>query len=309
MQKNPTSREAQEVLFLTQLSVAGAEHRLGHAAAAEAGYRSAIAVNQTMVKEGAGSPSDQQNLASAYFDLASQLLDDGRPQEALPYMQRSHGLVQQIAAADGKNVLFQRSLAIKELGLCKVLGATGDVVHALEHCGDGLDSLQRLSAADPQSKDKLVVVADASRQMADAQLAAGQARDALTEAKKSLGIFAEVPEAARDTALLSYLLHALVTAGEAEVDLGLRSEAVVDFQSAAEVGGQLVREDPEHAYNRLELARSKAHLARALAIEGHCSEAEPVIQQTIEEWKVLQGIGIVASSETRTFDSLKMICQ
>ena len=84
---------------------------------------------------------------------------------------------------------------------------------------------------------------------------------------------------------------------------------MVDVQSAAKVGEQLVREDPEDAYNRLELARARAHLARALAIEGQCSEAEPVIQQTIEEWKVLQGIGIVASPETRTFDSLKMICQ
>ena len=297
------------MLFLTQLSVAGVEHRLGHAEAAEAGYRSAIAVNRTMVKEGSGSPSDQQNLASAYFYLASQLLDDGRPQEALPYMQRSHGLVQQIAAADGKNVLFQHSLANKELGLCNVLRATGDVALALEHCRDGLASLQRLSAADPQSKDKLIFVADASRQLADAQLAAGQARDALSEAKKSLGILGEVPQAARDAALLSHLLRALVTAGRAELDLGLRSEAIVDFQSASEAGEQLVREDPEHAYNRLELARAKAHLARALAIEGQCSKAAPIIQQTIEEWKALQGIGIVASSETRTFDSLKMICQ
>ena len=100
VQKNPNSRDAQEVLFLTQLSVASTEHRLGHATAAENEYRSAIAVNERTVGEGAGTPSDQQNLSSAYYALANQLLDNGKPQDALRNMQRAHDLVQQIAVAD-----------------------------------------------------------------------------------------------------------------------------------------------------------------------------------------------------------------
>ena len=110
VRKNPSSRDAQEVLFLTQLSVARTEHRLGHAAEAEKSYREAIAINEDMLRD-SGTPSDKQNLSSAYFALANQLLDQGRPAEALAAMEQSYDLVEEIAAADPRNALFQRSLA------------------------------------------------------------------------------------------------------------------------------------------------------------------------------------------------------
>ena len=182
VKQRPESRDAREVLFLTQLSVAGVEHRLGHAQQAEDGYRSAIAVNEKMLGDGPATPSDQQNLASAYFALGNQLLDDGNSREALPFLQRSHDLVQQIAEGDPRNALFQKSLAIKNLGLCRVIRAMNEAGRALSYCREGLASLQKLSAADPGSGDKRLAVADALRQLDETQLAAQNA--SVTAARK-----------------------------------------------------------------------------------------------------------------------------
>jgi len=179
--KNPSWRDAQEVLFLTQLSVAGTEHRLGHAGEAENAYRGAITVNEAMLRDGSGTPSDKQNLSSAYFGLANQLLDDGHPQEAQAAMQRSFALVEEVAAADPKNALFQRSLASKEVGLCRVLRTMGDGTAALSHCQQGVALLEKSSAADPGSGDKRLAVAEARRQLDETLLAAGKARAAPTK--------------------------------------------------------------------------------------------------------------------------------
>jgi hypothetical protein len=155
--------------------VAGVERRLGHAQQAEDGYRSAIAVNENMLGDGPATPSDQQNLASAYFALGNQLLDDGNSREALPFLQRSHDLVQEIAEGDPRNALFQKSLAIKNLGLCRGIRAMNEAERALAYCREGLVSLQKLSAADPGSGDKRLAAADALRQLDETELAAQNA--------------------------------------------------------------------------------------------------------------------------------------
>jgi non-specific serine/threonine protein kinase/serine/threonine-protein kinase len=182
VKKHPDSRDAQEVLFLTELSVAEVDQRLGQTQRAVDSYRSAIAVNEKMLGDGPATPSDQQNLASAYFALGNQLLDDGNSREALPFLQRSHDLVQQIAEGDPRNALFQKSLAIKNLGLCRVIRAMNEAGRALSYCREGLVSLQKLSAADPGSGDKRLAVADALRQLDETKLAAHNA--SVTPARK-----------------------------------------------------------------------------------------------------------------------------
>ena len=297
VEKDQGSRDAREVQFLVQLSVATAEHRLGHVAAAEDGYRKAIAINERMVAEPSSSPSDHQNLATAYFALANQLRDNGKPREALPNMQRARDLVQQISAADPKEVLFQRSLAVKELGLCNLIRLTGDPARALPHCRYGLAALDELSATDPQSGDKRSEVANALDQLGEVQLAVGDALAALALERKALAILYGMPEQEQDERLRLYILRASVTAGEAELALGQTRQAIADFQTAVAVAKKLAQDDPDQAYNRLDQARAKTHLAHALAASGQCSQAEPLFQQTILEWKSLRELGILPPAE------------
>jgi len=305
VQKDPNSRDTQEVLFLTQLSVAGTEHRLGHAAAAEKGYREAIAVNERMVGEAAGSPSDQQNLATAYFELANQLLDNGKSHEALPYMQRSYNLVQQVASADPRNALFQKSLAMKDLGLCRVIRATGDPSRALPHCREGLASLEKLSADDPSSGDKRLAVANGLRQLGETQLAAGDPRSALTQERKALAMFHDMPGAAQDATVRLYLVRAHVAAGEAAQALGAKPEAIADFRLAAEISHKLVADDPDQAYVRLEDARANTRLAEALAANAQCRDAGPLFEPASAEWMALREMGILSPAEMQEAQKLE----
>ena len=184
VRKNPSSRDAQEVLFLTQLSVAGTENGLGRSAQAEQSYRDAIATNEAMLRDGLGTPSDWQNLSSAYFGLANQALDDGRMPQALAAMQHSVDLVQKIAAGDPKNALFERSLAVKRVGLCRVYRKMADPQRALPYCLEGLASLEKLSAADPGSGDKRLAVADAQRELAETQAAEGNPASAAAKKRR-----------------------------------------------------------------------------------------------------------------------------
>jgi tetratricopeptide (TPR) repeat protein len=297
VRQDPSSRDTREVQFLTQLSVASADHSLGHAAAAEKGYRNAISVQERIVADGPGSPSNYQNLATAYFALANQLRDNGNRQASLAYMQRARDLVQQVSAADPKEALFQRSLAMKELGLCNLIRLIGDPVQALPHCRDGLATLQKLSAADPQSGDKRSTVANALYEMGAAQLAAGDASAALALERQALAILHGMPEQAQDEKLRLYVLRASVTAGEAELALHQKQAAITEFQTAVSVAEKLVQDDPDQAYNHLDRTRAKTHLAQALAAAGQCSQAGPLFQQAIEEWKYLRELGILPPSE------------
>ena len=123
-----------------------------------------------------------QNLSAAYFSLAGDLLDEGKMPEALSAMQRSYDIVEPIAAGDPKNALFQKSMAVKNLGLCRVIRQMGHAQQALPYCQQGLASLEKLSAADPGSGDKRLAVADAQRQLAETQIVAGDT--SATVAKK-----------------------------------------------------------------------------------------------------------------------------
>ena len=308
VQRNPNSREALETLFLMQLSVAGVEHRLGHVAAAEKGYRDAIAVNEPMVR-GASSPSEHQNLAAAYSDLANQLTESERPQEALPYAQRAYDMIREIAGADPRNSLYQRSLAARELWLGNIIRLTGDPVKAQKYFREALASMEKLNAADPRSGEKRSDMAAALHQLGEAQLAAGDPRTALTQERKALATLRDMPEQSQDENLRKQIVHSSITAGEAELALGHKKEAIADFQTAADIADKMVHDDPDQAYDRLDRVRAQSHLARAMAMNGQCSQAESVFQQTSAEWKSLQEIGILGPTELRKSTLSKLQCR
>ncbi len=307
VRKNPSSRDAQEVLFLTQLSVARAEHRLGHAAEADRSYREAIAINQDMLRD-SGTPSDKQNLSSAYFSLANQLLDQGRSAEALAAMEQSYDLVEEIAAKDPRNALFQRSLATKRLGLCRVYVAMEKSRQALPYCKSSVDSLERLAAADTHSGDKRLALAEALQHYGDALLASGNARFALEQEQRALAMLANVPAGAQDEASQLYSLRAEIAAGNAKLALGSRQAGISDLSAASEVSDKLVQQDPEQAYNHVDRLHAKLELARALTANGLCTEAAPFMQEAQAEAQFIQRSGILPSADSELMKSLQHLC-
>ncbi|HZD30701.1 MAG TPA: serine/threonine-protein kinase [Candidatus Angelobacter sp.] len=307
LQKYPESHDAQQTQLSVMLNVAEEEHRLGRAAAAESGYRTAIAGIGRMSAGSDSSPTDRQNLAVANFDLANQLSDNGKPLEALPHMRWARDIVQQIALADPRNTLYQRSLAARELGLCRTIRLAADAARALPYCRDALAALQKLSASDPKSGEERSDVANAMLELGAVQLASGDPQAALMQERRALTILHDMPEQARDENLRLYIVRASVTAGEAELALGQKQDAVVDFQTAVDVAEELVQDDPDQAYNRLDRTRAKTRLAHALAATGQCSQAQPLFQQASEEWKSLRELGILPAADATRPEQLAAV--
>ncbi len=234
------------------------------------------------------------------------MAESGRPEEALPYAQRAYDLISKIAAADPRNSLYQRSLAVRKLWLGNVIRLTGDPVKAQLYCREALTALQELSSADPQSGEKRSDVAAALHRLAEAELATGDARSALAQERKALAILHDMPEQSQDENLRKQVVQSTITGGEAELTLGQTSEAIARFEAAANLAEKVANDDPDQAYNRLDRARVNTRLAQALAANSQCSEAEPILQQSIEEWKSLREIGMVAPTELGQAEALKV---
>lgn len=66
-----------------------------------------------------------------------------------------------------------------------------------------------------------------------------------------------------------------------------------------------MRDDPNQAYNRLDRTRAKTHLALALAATGQCSDAEQLLKQAIEEWKLLRELGILPPADQAQAEMLE----
>lgn len=171
-------------------------------------------------------------------------------------------------------------------------------IEALSHLGDlyGLEGFANLGRSQ-ESGDKRLAVADGLRQLGESELAAGDARSALAQEQKALAMFRDMPEEARDETLKLDIVRAHVTAGDAELALGEKHEAIEDFQVGAKVADELVAEDQSEAYNRLDRARVKMLLAQALAANGQCREAAMSLEQISSEWKALREMGIVPRAE------------
>ena len=305
-QEHPNSHDIRQAQVTVMLSVAEAEHGLGHAGEAESAYRRTIVANESLVAAASSTPSDRQLLAVANFDLANQLRDSGNPQEAIPYMQQAREIVSQIALADPENTLYQRSLAFRELGLCDLYRRTRSMSQAQSLCREALAKLEKLSAADPASGELRSDIANGVRLLGELELAAGDAAAALKRERNALELLHAMPEADRDENLQLYSLQASLTAGEAELKLGRTREAITDFQTAAAIGDKLATHDPDQAYVRLDRARAKTKLASALAADGQCRDAELLFQQTATEWKALRNMDIVPPTELREAEKLEV---
>ena len=143
--------------------------------------------------------------------------------------------------------------------MCNLVRLAGDPLQALPYCRDALAALEKLSAADPRSGEERSDVANAPRQL-------GDVRAALAQERRALAILRDMPEQAKDENLRLYILRASVTAGEAELAIGQKQNAIADFQAASSVADKLVADDPDQAYNRLDRVRAKTHLAQALRL-------------------------------------------
>ena len=297
MQAHPGDRLVRQAQFESQLDATSAERSLGHASVAEAGYRRAVAIGDEITPPGTGTTDERFEVASTQLYLVRQLIDNGKPQEAIPYAEKTAVIAGELAAADPKSALYQRSLATADLQVCNTYRAAGRAAEGIPHCQKALAILEPLNAAAPTGAEYRSDVANAHWKMGAALLANGEAASALPQLQRALAILGETPGATADANHLINLMRTSVTAGDAEHALGDANAAIVDYQRATDIAQRLVRDDPDQAYNRLDRARCTTRLAQAMAGAAQCSTAEPLFTETIAEWKSLRDIGILPPAD------------
>ncbi len=297
MQSHPGVRPVRQAQFESQLDATSAERSLGHASVAEAGYRRAVAIADEITPPGTGTTEERFEVASTQLYLVRQLVDNGKPQEAIPFAEKTAAIAGELAAADPKSVLYQRSLATGELQVCNALRAAGRAAEGIPHCRKALAILEPLNAADPTSGEYRSDVANAHWKLGAALMSSGDASSALPQLRRALAILDETPAATADANHRINLMRTSVTVGDAEHALGDENASLAAYRRATDIAERLVRDDPDQAYNKLDRARCKTRLAQSLAGAGHCSDAEPLFTEAIAEWNVLRDIGILPPSD------------
>ena len=237
-----------------------------------------------------------------------QLIDNGKPQEAIPYAEKTATIANELAAADPKSALYQRSLATSEVQVCNAFRAAARAAEGIPHCRKALAILEPLYAADPTSAEDRSDVANAHWKLGAVLLANGEAASALPQLQRALAILGETPSATADANHLINLMRTSVTVGDAEHALGDANASLVDYRRATEIAQRLVRNDPDQAYNRLDRARCTTRLAQGMAGAGQCSAAEPLFAETIAEWKALRAIGILSPADNSQPEISKSHC-
>ena len=297
MQAYPGNRLFRQSQFESQLDATSVERSLGHASVAEAGYRRAVAIGDEITPPGTGTTDERFEVASTQLYLVRQLIDNGKPQEAIPYAEKTATIANELAAADPKSALYQRSLATSEVQVCNAFRAAARAAEGIPHCRKALAILEPLYAADPTSAEDRSDVANAHWKLGAVLLANGEAASALPQLQRALAILGETPSATADANHLINLMRTSVTVGDAEHALGDANASLVDYRRATEIAQRLVRNDPDQAYNRLDRARCTTRLAQGMAGAGQCSAAEPLFAETIAEWKALRAIGILSPAD------------
>ena len=171
-----------------------------------------------------------------------------------------------------------------------------------------MESLERLTAADTQSGDKRLALAETLQQYGNALLVSGNPRFALEQERRALVILADLPAGAQNEASHLYSLRAEIVAGDAELALGSTQAGISHLSAASEVSDKLVQQDYEQAYNHIDRLHAKLELARALAANGLCAEAAPFMQEVRAEAQFIQRAGILPSMDSELMKSLQHMC-
>lgn len=286
-EKYPANLRVARARFDTLLSFASSEYAQGLRDAAKTHLLGASAEIQKVV---AGSPSDvaaNMELANVESRIGLMLLDARQPAAALPHLRRSEQILERWAAADPANSLLRRSLSVVEIQCALALSAAGDLPSALEHHRKALALARELSRGTPNNVEFRSDVGIAQRKFSDTLLRAKNARAALEQATQARDILCAAAKSA-DAYLEANCDRALVSVGNAQLELHQGSSAVESYRRAEQLAAARAQADPSIAVYRSDWARAETALAMGLAQTAKYKEAIGMYEAALKNWSALR---------------------
>jgi serine/threonine-protein kinase len=265
----------------------------GQPAAAEAEYRTALALQQKLADDSPAVIEFRIRLADTHANLGFQLRDaTGRPEEALDEYRAEHAILQKLADDNPAVADFRSRLAGSHDGLGDTLKKMGRLMEWGVHCRAALAILQKSADDNPADTDFQSRLAESHMFLGWMLLESGQEAEA--EFRKSVAISeklaADHPEVADLRSKLATMLHYVGLLLEYRGDL---SNAEAEHRKALAIFHMLADSNPRLPVYRNSVASAHAALSSVLRRLGRPAEA-----RDHDEWAIAAREGVVKEDPT-----------
>ncbi len=253
------------------------------------------------------SPEDtasQFELANTENRLSHSLIDARQGVEAGRHLARMVAILGELARADPKNALYERSLGVSQIDWGTALRVSGDPSGALAHDRKALDIAGHLHAADPANADFCSDIGIDNRRTAATLIDLN--RPAEAEAKARLAQQALcVPSAPANTYLQAHCGRAWLADGNARFAMGLAVRARMADNVAVGCAQRTLLRDPANAIYRFDLARANAALAIVLAASGQSAAARQAFHEAERNWQALRATSALTAEDAARADQAR----
>lgn len=270
------------------LALANSEYTQG---LRDAAHRDLLDASAQIQKVAAANPNDVDSnveVANVEARIGLRLIDDRKPEAAVPHLVHSADILERFSAADPANAILRRSLSVVEGQRAAALSGAGDLKSAVEHHRKSIDLAEELSRKSPDDVEYRSDVAIAERRFSDTLLKAGDANGALEQAAAARKILCDPARKSSDAYLEANCDRTLVAAGNALAHLNRSTEAVDAWRQAEQIAERRSGAEPVNAVYRSDLARAQAALAGGLAQTGGKTEAAAMYLAALGNWAKLR---------------------
>jgi tetratricopeptide (TPR) repeat protein len=300
----PGNEDVAKENYKALISLSGSEYALGRREDATEHLREALT---DIGKVGEAHPDDSNvevELAIAEVRLGQILLDNRDAAAAIPHIVGSAGLLQKLEDADPGNAIYRERQSVVEIQWAAALRGAGQNVAALPHNERALKIAQALSHDSPGSVQYRSDAGISERELSEGLIAAGNAAQALDRAGQAETILCQSSPAPADSYTLSNCGHALVTAGNAQLDLHKTDAALTSYRQAEQITAALAQAQPLNAVFQSDWARSQGSLAGGLAKAGDFQGARNAYAGALKSWSALRQANSLTAEDAHRADDV-----
>lgn len=295
-------------LFDSYVALSTAERIAGHPAASEAALMKAIAIIRAEAASNPNNAQDQMEVAGTLIRMVREFIDDDRPRDAQPYAKEAAQIMEHLSAADPKNTLLRRNLAVTYTHVTNTLRLSGDTAAALEYAHKSLAISEALSASDPSSAEMRSDVSAGERKVAEALCDAGRLPESLSHIEKSITILRQMIGSSKDASLGLSLGRALMVEGDVKAKMK-SVDARRSYEEAAKVEQAVVDQDPSQMPYLVDLASTLSMLGRYDETVHNCRAARDEFGRALTYWSNLEKRSALTAGNLRKAAEAKSAMQ
>jgi serine/threonine protein kinase/tetratricopeptide (TPR) repeat protein len=288
LKQKGTDRLTRQETAAIHLHIGDLQKRLGRQAAAEAAYRAAIELYQTLAGEFPGRPAYRFELAGCYTNLGNLLADSPRRKEAEEAYRRALEVQEALVREDPDEAEYRSDLAGNQHNLGTLMLENGQLAEAEPALRQALDHRRRLAEQHPQNAAFRQDVARTQNNLGMVLRSADRNREAEQEFRQALDLqrrlveeFPRVPAYRQELAGSHNCLAGVL------IDGNELPEAETQYGHALALQQRLAEEFPRVPDHRRDLASTHHNLALLLERMQRLQKAEQAHRRALDLFRGL----------------------